>query len=190
MRLWLSEVTLCAFTRRAMPRAWSAPMLSRSCGNRTLALTGRRTGRAGPARWRSRCSGLTGANHETPRREIRLGALLLCKRPCVVIRLIVCGDAPSRGVNPSADGIRCLRRQSPRPASPDRMGFAYDPDPPADRQLCVKGDSDLSAVKAIRDLSAVRRLLCRSAKLERAGRHCSSDAFGRFCGRRLDCWQN
>src|SRR5271156_6197766 len=62
-------------------------------------------------------------------------------------------------VHPSADGIRSLRRQSPRPASPDRIEFACDPDARADRQPGIKGDSDLSAVRAIRDLSALPSLL-------------------------------
>ena len=62
-------------------------------------------------------------------------------------------------VHPSADDVRSLRRQSPRPARPDRIEFAYDPDVRADREPGTKGGSDLSAVKAIRDLSVVPSLL-------------------------------
>jgi hypothetical protein len=75
--------------------------------------------------------------------------------------------------------IRSLRRQSPRPASPDRIEFAYDPDARADRQPGIKGDSGF----IYRAESTTR-----SADLERTGRHCSSDAFGHFCGRRADRW--
>ena len=86
--------------------------------------------------------------------------------------------------------IRSLRRQSPRPANPDRIGFAYDPDAPADRQPGIKGDSDLSAVKAIRDLSAVRNLLRDQPGSSAPDAIARLTPLGIFCGRRPDRRQN
>ena len=93
--------------------------------------------------------------------------------------LIVCGDTSFRAGSSVGRRIRSLRRQSPRPASPDRIGFAYEPEARADSQSGSKGDSDLSPQRRF-GIYLPRGLYYAVSQAGRVGRHCSSDAFGHF----------
>jgi len=94
-------------------------------------------------------------------------------RSCPRTALIVCGDVWSRAGSSVGRRIPSLHRQSPRPASSDRIGFAHGLDARADRQPGIKADSGTCLPRGA-DYAV--------GQTERAGQYCSSSALGHFDG--------